>query len=539
MLGLMQQSEMNLIRILEYAARIHADAKIISKISAEQCHQYSYRQAYSRVGQLAHALDQLGVGSNSTVATLAWNDFRHFESWYGIAGLGAICHTVNPRLFPRQLSYIINTGGAKTLMVAPCFAALVAELLPALEHIEHIIWLSDEADMPVLATNAKQYCYETLLSGQPEQYNWPELPEHCASSLCFTSGTTGAPKGVLYSHRSNMLMAVATRAPDGFNLSTDSTVLMVVPMFHANSWGLVYSAPMSGAQLVLPGAFLDGQSLHQLIRQYAVTFSAAVPTVWTMLLHYLTKHSLDCCQLKEVVIGGAAVPASMIAAFRQQFGVNVVHAWGMTELSPLGTINRAPPAVLALSDEQQLAYATKQGRPLFGMELQLRDDQDLVLAQDGKTSGRLLVRGPWVLERYLGQDNKAVDAEGWFDTGDIATIDALGCMQITDRAKDIIKSGGEWISSVELENICSGHPDVLMAAVIAKPDEKWTERPLLLVKLKETVAASDQVRQSILDYLSVRVSKWWLPDELRFVTEIPLTATGKTDKKLLRDYHLS
>lgn len=534
MYGLMQKHQMNLIDILTFAAQQHQSAKISSKLSQDTVHQYGYADALGRVHQLAQALASLGVTQGQTVATMAWNNHRHFEAWYAIAGMGAVCHTTNPRLFADQLSYILNTGGAKVLLVETSFAPIIASLLPTLEHIEHLVWLDTPEQAPQLDTNIRQHSYESLLAQQSGTYDWPALSEDTASSMCFTSGTTGMPKGVVYSHRSNMLMAMMTKAADGLNINHDDSVLMVVPMFHANSWGLVYSAPMVGADLVLPGPFLDGQSLHTLIHNHGVTFSAAVPTVWSMLLQYLQGNKLDCGRLKEVVIGGAAVPVSMIQIFREQYGVNVVHAWGMTETSPIGTINRPCSDILKLSAEEQLAYACKQGRPVFGIELQLRDDDDNVLPQDGNTTGRLMIRGDWVLERYLGQEDKAIDSKGWFDTGDIATIDKLGYMQITDRAKDIIKSGGEWISSVELENAASGHPDVALAAVIGIPDPKWTERPMLLLKLREQVSPSDTLVAAILDFLSTQVSRWWLPEKVIFVEQIPLTATGKIDKKQLR-----
>lgn len=536
--GTMQKSPMNLINILAFAAKSHGSAKVISRVSPTECHQYSYKDAYRRTAQLAHGLTTLGVHQGDVVATLAWNHYRHFESWYAISGVGAVCHTVNPRLFADQILYILNKGGAKVIIADPAFAVLLQPLLPQLPDIRHIVWACDDKDVPELTTGVKQHSYESLLNNQSTVYPWPQISEDAASSMCFTSGTTGHPKGVVYSHRSNMLMAMSTKAADGLNIHADSTVLMVVPMFHANSWGIVYSAPMAGASLVLPGAFLDGANIHQLLINYKVTMSAAVPTVWAMLLDYLKNNQLDCGELQEVVIGGAAVPKAMIEVFSEAYGVQVVHAWGMTETSPVGTVNRPNAAVRALSKPEQLDHALKQGRPVFGIELSLKTESGEVLPFDGKSAGRLLVRGPWVIQSYFGQQQDAVDQDGWFDTGDIATIDELGYMQITDRAKDIIKSGGEWISSVELENHCMGHPAVAMAAVIAKPCEKWTERPLLLLKLRNADHCSEITRQSVLDYLAERVSRWWLPDEIRFVEQIPLTATGKIDKKLLRQTQL-
>ena len=535
--GLMQKYQMNLINILAYAARNHGKAKIISKLSADNTFQYTYAQAYQRVNRLANALDSLDVKKGDTVATMAWNNHRHFESWYAVAGKGSICHTVNPRLFPKQISYILNAGGAKVLILECSFAPIIAEILPELTQIEHFIWLDSQESTSILDSRKTQHCYETILANCSDDYNWPKLDEDTASSMCFTSGTTGNPKGVVYSHRSNMMMAMMTRGADALNIDHTSKILMVVPMFHANSWGLVYSAPMVGADLVLPGQFLDGESLHNLLHQYKVNFSAAVPTVWSMLLQYLQTHNLDCGSLRAVVIGGAAVPLSMIQVFREQYKVRVVHAWGMTETSPIGTINRPTSEILKLPEEQQLSIACKQGRPIFGVELQLRDNDDRVLPEDGVTSGRLMVKGDWIISRYFGSEHDDVDSEHWFDTGDIATIDQYGYMQITDRAKDIIKSGGEWISSVELENAAQGHNKVAIAAVIGIADEKWTERPLLLVKLRDQNDSNDQLIAEISNYLQSKVSRWWVPEKILVVEDIPLTATGKIDKKVLREIY--
>ncbi len=531
----MQAFPMNLASILEHAARFHSDQEIVSRLASGGVHRYTYSDALTRSRQLANALQSYGIEVGDRVATLAWNEYRHLEAWYGIAGQGAICHTVNPRLFPDQIRFIINHASDRLIFVDPSFIGLLEEIQDEIPSIELFVVLSDKAQFPV-TTLKNAIDYESFIADQSDVFSWAELDEESPSSLCYTSGTTGDPKGVLYSHRSNLLMAYASSSADAFNLSALSTVLMVVPMFHANSWGLVYSAPMTGAKLVLPGPHLDGASVYDLVSSENVTFSAAVPTVWSMLLEHMTTNNLKLPDLKEVVIGGSAVPKAMIVRFKQDYGVDVLQAWGMTELSPLGTLNRPKPATLKLDADAQLKVAAKQGRAIFGVQMCIKDDDGLELPFDGKTSGRLMVRGPWVVKSYFRNDSVILDGDGWFDTGDIATIDSDGFMQITDRAKDIIKSGGEWISSVDLENAAIGHPDVRQAAVIGVPHPKWEERPLLLVKLKDGASLDAQL---IKEYLSGEVAKWWIPEDIRFVSEIPLTATGKIDKKVLRSQFIT
>lgn len=526
----MQKFPVNLAYILEHAARFHQQQFVVSRMHDGSIHRYTYREALTRAKKLANALRSAGINEGDRVATLAWNDYRHFEAWYGIIGQGAVCHTVNPRLFADQLKYIINHAQDKIILVDPSFLTLLESIQPELTHVEHYVVLCDKDAMPTTSLPGV-VSYEAFIGDEPEEFDWATVSEEQPSSLCYTSGTTGDPKGVLYSHRSNLLMAQAVCSQDAFALSAVSSVLAVVPLFHANSWGLVYSAPMVGAKLVLPGAHLDGASVHDLINQEYVNLSAAVPTVWTLLLEYLRKNSRSLPTLREVVIGGSAVPPSMVKAFRDDYEVSVLHAWGMTEISPVGSINRPTPPTLALTDEQQFALSLKQGRPLFGVEMCLLDAAGQALPHDGESAGRLHVRGPWVIDSYYLCENSALE-NGWFDTGDIATIDTYGFMNITDRAKDIIKSGGEWISSVELENAAMSHEDISLAAVIGVPDHRWGERPLLLAKLaKSNVNVTvEALRQHLAGY----VASWWLPEKVLFVDEIPLTATGKINKIPLR-----
>ncbi|WP_373090358.1 long-chain fatty acid--CoA ligase [Zhongshania sp.] len=527
----MQDFPMNLASILEHAARFHGDQEIVSRLASGDVHRYTYSDALMRAKKLANALKSYGIEAGDRVATLAWNEYRHLETWYGIAGQGAICHTVNPRLFSDQIRFIINHAGDRLVFVDPAFVALLEGIKHDLPSVELFIVLCDKDQFPATTLN-NAIDYESFIADQSSDFSWAELSEESPSSLCYTSGTTGDPKGVLYSHRSNLLMAYASCSADAFNLSSLSTVLMVVPMFHANSWGLVYSAPMTGAKLVLPGPHLDGANIYDLISSEHVSFSAAVPTVWSMLLEHMTNNDLQLPDLKEVVIGGSAVPKSMIIRFKRAYDVDVLQAWGMTELSPLGTLNRPKPATLKLDEDAQFKMAAKQGRALFGVQMCIKSDDGQELPFDGKTPGRLMVRGPWVVRSYYRSDVVILDDDGWFDTGDIATIDSDGFMQITDRAKDIIKSGGEWISSVDLENAAISHPHVRHAAVIGIPHPKWEERPLLLVKLKDGCSLDDQ---ALKDFLKDEVAKWWIPEDIRFVDDIPLTATGKFDKKVLRN----
>jgi fatty-acyl-CoA synthase len=528
----MQDDPLNLAQILEHAGQYHGRAEVVTRLVEDgSIHRYTYAGALRRTRQFAHALRRLGMQFGDRVATMGWNTFRHLEAWYAIAGQGGICHTVNPRLFEEQIVYIINHAEDSILLLDPPFVPMCERLQEALVTVERYIVLTDEAHMP-RTTLKGAVAYESLIAGEPEQFDWPSFPEETPSSLCYTSGTTGKPKGVLYTHRSNFLHAYAVNSKDATGAGCDDTVLMVVPMFHANSWGLAYACPMVGARLVLPGCGLDGRSVYELLDGERVTRTAGVPTVWNMLLAHLREHKLKLPYLEDLMIGGSAAPRSMIEAFQRDYGVNVMHGWGMTEMSPVGTTCRVKTFLKDLGEDERLDVQVKQGTPLFGVAMKTVDEHGKELPRDGKTAGRLLVKGPWIVKRYYKDDRDATDADGWFDTGDIATLDQNGYMQITDRAKDLVKSGGEWISSVELENVAMGHPLVDLAAVIGMPHPKWEERPLLIVKPRKDAILT---REAVLGYLEGKVARWWLPDDVVFVDEIPLTAAGKLSKVSLRE----
>ena len=527
----MQDVPVNLAHVLEHAARFHSEVEVVSRqVEDDTLHRYTYADAYRRAKQLANALQRLGATKGDRIATLAWNTFRHLEAWYAITGQGAICHTVNPRLFEQQIEYIVNHAEDKVILVDITFVPLLEKLQANLGSVEHFIVLTDEANMPETEL-PNAICYESLIAEESDQFDWPCFPEDTAAGLCYTSGTTGDPKGVIYTHRSNLLHAYVVNGKDVLAIAGVDSVLMVVPMFHANSWGLAYSCPMVGAKLVLPGAKMDGASIYELLALEEVTFSAAVPTVWNMLLGHLEEHGLQLPCLEEIMVGGSAVPRRIVESFDQQYGVTVIHGWGMTEMSPIGTICRLKPSMKKLDYDQQLDIRLKQGTPVFGVGMKIVDEDDVELPHDGTTFGRLLVRGPWTVKRYFRDEKDCVDADGWFDTGDVATIDQYGYMQITDRSKDLIKSGGEWISSVDLENAAMGHEQIELAAVIGVSHPKWEERPLLVVKVGSGGSLTgDEVKS----FLSDKVAKWWLPEDVVFVDEIPLTATGKISKLTLR-----
>jgi len=525
---LMQHWELTVDRFIRHAARWHGATEVVTRDADGTISRTTWRDIERRARQVSAALLAGGVGHGTRVATLSMNVSRHLEAWFGTMGIGAVCHTLNPRLFDEQLVYIINHARDRWLLADPQFAPLVERLKPQCPTLERIIYLCDRAALP--AGSAADF--ESLIAAQPTDARWGGFDERQAAALCYTSGTTGNPKGVLYSHRSQALHTLIVAQQDALALSARDALLMIVPMFHANAWGLPFAAAAAGAKLVLPGPKLDPASLYELLEQEQVTFSGGVPTVWQLLLDYLKAQHLKLSTLKRALIGGSACPEAVVRAFRDDHGVEVLHGWGMTEMSPIGTVSGRPnAAVAALDAEAQLRYTLKQGRVPFGIDMKITGEDGERLPHDGARTGYLKVSGPAILARYFGEDHDVLDAEGYFDTGDIGSIDAAGYLQITDRAKDLIKSGGEWISSVEIENIAASHPKALMAAVIAVPHPRWRERPLLVVKLKPGQSAT---RDEFLNHLEGKVAKWWLPDDVVFVTDMPLGATGKLDKKKLR-----
>ena len=531
MQGLMQDWPLTVDKILDHAKAWHGGREIVSRSVEGPIVRTTYAEVYERAKRVSNALLGLGILPGDRVATLAWNTARHVEAWYGIMGMGAVCHTLNPRLFAEQLVYIINHADDRIILTDLTFLPILASIRDQIPGVKHIIVLTDEAQLGDSLPGA--LAYETLVANASADIAWGGFDENTAAGLCYTSGTTGNPKGVLYSHRSNFLHTLVTMGSDVLGITATDTVLPVVPMFHANAWGLAFSAPAVGAKLVMPGPKLDGASVHELLETEGVTFSAAVPTVWQMLLTHLRTSKGTLSTLKRVVIGGSAVPEAIVRGFRDEYGVDVTHAWGMTETSPLGTQATPNHAISQMDDEQQLQFKLKQGRAPLGIQLKLVDDEDKPLPHDGATFGRLKVSGPFVVGEYFkSEGGKILDAEGYFDTGDVATIDEHGVMQITDRAKDVIKSGGEWISSIEIENIAAGHPKAELAAVIGVAHPKWDERPLLLVKLMPGESAT---KDEFLQFLDGKIAKWWMPDDVVFVDEIPLGATGKIDKKLIRE----
>lgn len=530
MFGLMQDWPLTVDRIIDHAARWHGGKEVVSRSVEGPIVRTSYAALNERARRLSAALRQLGVAPGDRVATLAWNTARHVEAWYAIMGIGGICHTLNPRLFEEQLCAIIHHAQDSIIFTDLTFVPVLRERWDSLECVRHLIIMTGRDGMEGVNIPGA-LCYEDLIDQHAPDAGWGGFDENTAAGLCYTSGTTGDPKGVLYSHRSNFLHTLATIGPDVFGLSERETILAAVPMFHANAWGLGFSAPATGARLVMPGARLDGASLHELIESEGVTFSAGVPTVWHMLLDHLRATGGRLDTLKRVFVAGSALPEAMLRSYRDNYGVEMIHAWGMTELSPLGTAATMTAGVGNLAPDAQLAIRLKQGRPPLGIDLKLTDDGGKPLPHDGVSFGRLKVRGPFVTRQYYHEDAPLLDEDGFFDTGDVATIDAHGFMQITDRAKDVIKSGGEWISSIQIENIAIGHPKAALCAVIGMPHPRWGERPLLLVKPKP---GEKPTEQEFLAFLENRVARWWLPDQIVFIEDIPLTATGKIDKKLIR-----
>ncbi|MYN11447.1 3-(methylthio)propionyl-CoA ligase [Pseudoduganella aquatica] len=541
MLGMMQHQPLLVSSLIEHACHSHPEQEIISRQPDGSLQRSTYASVAQRARRLANALARLGVRPGMRVATLAWNGYRHMELYYAVSGMGAVLHTINPRLFAEQITYIANHAEDQVLFYDTSFAPLVEALAPSMPGVKHFVAMAARAEI-LERGPAGVLCYEDLLAAESDEYEWPVLDEASAASLCYTSGTTGNPKGVLYSHRSTVLHAMAVCSVDGLGLSGADTALVVVPMFHVNAWGMPYAGALCGARLVLPGAALDGHSVYQIMRSERVTLALGVPTVWQMLFGYVEQQKLlprqDLC-LQRCVIGGAAASQSMIERFEQDFGARVIHAWGMTELSPLGTVCHLQPKHAGLAPQERLRLQQKQGRAVFGVTLKIVDDDGLRLPHDGKAAGRLKVRGHWVAAGYYNNAGKVIDEEGYFDTGDVATIDADGYMHVTDRAKDVIKSGGEWISSIDLENAAMGHAAVAEAAVIGVAHPTWQERPLLVVVRKPGAAVT---REALLAHLAGQVAKWWVPDDVVFVDSLPHTATGKLQKvrlrELLKDYRL-
>ncbi len=531
MLGLMQEWPLLCHKLIDAAARQHGAREIVSRSVEGPIVRTTYAGLRQRALKLAQRLDREGFVLGDRIATLAWNTARHLEAWYGIMGIGAIYHTLNPRLFPEQIAWIMNHAEDRALLVDLTFLPLAERIVPQVPSLKKVIVLTDGAHMPE-TTLPDAVSYEEWLSEVDGDFRWKSFDENVAAGMCYTSGTTGEPKGVLYSHRSNVLHAMISAMPDAMGISSRDVILPVVPMFHANAWGLGQSAPMIGAKLVMPGARMDGAGIYELLDAERVTFTAAVPTVWLMLMQYLEETGSKLPYLKKVVIGGSACPRAMIRKFQDDYGVEVVHAWGMTEMSPLGTLCTLKPEYSGLAGAARLDVQQTQGFAPFGVEMKVTDDNGNEHPWDGSTFGRLKVRGPAVARAYYGgAGGEQFDAEGWFDTGDVAHIDPHGYMRITDRAKDVIKSGGEWISTIELENLAVGHPDVAEAAVIGVPHPKWGERPLLVVVRKP---GREPSADDILAFMEGKVAKWWMPDDVAFVAEIPHTATGKIQKTVLR-----
>jgi acyl-CoA synthetase (AMP-forming)/AMP-acid ligase II len=532
MFGLMQDWPLLLHKIIDFAAIQHPDQEVVSRTIEGPMHRTNYFRIRKRSLRLAQRLRRDGIQLGDRVATLAWNGYRHLEAWYGIVGIGAVYHTVNPRLFPEQIAWIVNHAEDRMIFADLTFVPLLEALADKLPTIERYVILTDAAHMP--ATKLRNaVAYEEWLAEADGDFRWAEFDERTAAGLCYTSGTTGNPKGVLYSHRSNVLHSLTCTGADGLQVLSSDTVLPIVPMFHANSWSLAFSCPMKGAKLVMPGAKLDGASVYELLESERVTMTAAVPTVWLMLLQHMQKNNLKPTTLKMVGIGGSACPPAIIRAFEDDYGVEVRHAWGMTEMSPVGSTGVVKQVVANVPHEELLALKATQGWAPFGVEMKITDDDNNDLPWDGVKFGHLKVAGCAVAKAYFrGEGGDILDENGFFDTGDIATIDANGYMRITDRAKDVIKSGGEWISSIDIENFAVAHPDVMEAAVIGIAHPKWDERPLLIVVAKEGKSCE---RDDVLDFLRSRVAKWWLPDDVQMVKEIPHTATGKINKMKLRE----
>lgn len=532
MLGLMQDWPLLAHTVIDHAARFHGTRDVVSRSVEGPIHRTNYRDVRSRALQLAKQLDKDGIKLGDRIATMAWNTWRHLESWYGIMGIGAVYHTLNPRLFPDQIAWIMNDAEDRMLFVDLTFVKLIEAIAPNVPSLEKVVILTDDAHMPETSLPGA-ISYESYIAQSDSDFAWRSFDENTAAGMCYTSGTTGDPKGVLYSHRSNVLHGMMAALPDVLNIASADRFMPVVPLFHANGWSSAFSVPMTGAAMIMPGPGMDGQSVYEMLTNEKVTITAAVPTVWLMLLQHMEQNDGRLPDLHHVIIGGSACPPAIIRKFQDNYDVKVIHAWGMTEMSPLGTVCTIKPDYADLEGDELIALQSKQGHAPYGVEVKITDDENNELPWDGKTFGRLKVRGPATSKAYYkGRGTDQFDAEGWFDTGDVAHMDQYGYMQITDRAKDVIKSGGEWISSIDIENLAVGHPDVAEAAVIGVEHPKWSERPLLVVVMKEGRSAS---REDILGFLEGKIAKWWMPDDVAFVDEIPHTATGKIKKTALRE----
>ena len=535
MLGNMMFQPLLISSMIEHAGRYHADTEIISKNTDTSIKKTNWGEIRENSKRFANVLQQFGLTLGDRVATIAWNNHRHLESWYAISGSGLVCHTINPRLFPEQLVFIINDAADRVLLFDKTFAPLIKAVKPLLKTVEQYICL-DAEDSAIREAIPEVQFYDDLLAQQSAEFDWPELDENTASSLCYTSGTTGNPKGVLYSHRSTVLHSYAIIMPDSLNVAARDIMLPVVPMFHVNAWGTPYAAAMVGCTLVLPGPGLDGASLVNLIDTYKVSVALGVPTIWQGLIAAAQQSGSKLESLKRNVVGGSACPPAMLKTFKEQFNCETIHAWGMTETSPLGSANQLKTKHLDLADEEKMQIRLSQGRPPFGVDLRLTDEEKGTqeIARDGETIGNLQIKGHWIIDHYFGKEESALTADGWFDTGDIATLNEDGFMKLCDRSKDLIKSGGEWISSVDLENMAMGHPEITMAAVIAAQHPKWDERPVLIAIKKPESHVSEA---EMLDYYADKVAKWQIPNRVIFVDSIPLSGTGKMLKKDLRELY--
>ncbi|MFZ6639085.1 3-(methylthio)propionyl-CoA ligase [Undibacterium sp. TC4M20W] len=531
-MGQMMSKPMLISSLIEHADRYFGKNEIVSRRVEGDIHRYNYSECHKRSKQLANAFAKLGVQLGDRISTLAWNGYRHLEAYYAVSGSGAVLHTINPRLHPEQIAYIANHAEDQYLLFDMTFLPIVQAIVAHCPGIKGYIMMCDRDKLPTDGKIPNLMAYEDLIEANSDDFVWPLFDENSASSLCYTSGTTGNPKGALYSHRSTILHSYGSSLPDGLNVSARDSVLPVVPMFHVNAWGLPYSAPLNGAKLVFPGPHLDGKSLYELFEQEKVTFSAGVPTVWLGLLTYVAQNNLKFSTFKRTVIGGSACPPAMMKTLRNTYGVEVVHAWGMTEMSPLGTAGTLMTKHADLAEEEKQAILQKQGHVLYGVDMKIVDDAGQELPWDGKTYGNLLVKGPWIINSYYKNEGGDVLEDGWFPTGDVATIDDDGYMQITDRSKDVVKSGGEWIGTIDLENVAVSHPAILQAACIGVFHPKWDERPLLLAVKKP---GAEVTREELLQFFDGKVAKWWLPDDVVFIESLPLGATGKILKNKLRE----